>query len=126
MKDIFSDLLVHDMGPWLEDPFGAPLSAAQEYYGTSTPSVPAPQLVKHRREWKTPPLWGLRDSAPYLHDGRASTIEEAILWHGGEAKASADSYQLLSATERSCILTFLSTLAAPEQTLLAQYAVSKK
>ncbi len=39
-----------------------------------------------QREWKTPPLWGVRDSGPYLHDGRAITIEEAIEWHGGESE----------------------------------------
>ena len=39
-------------------------------------------------EWRTPPLWGLRDSAPYLHDGRATSVEEAILVHGGEGSAS--------------------------------------
>ncbi|MEM7311748.1 MAG: di-heme oxidoredictase family protein, partial [Planctomycetota bacterium] len=48
-----------------------------------------------QREWKTPPLWGLADSAPYLHDGRAETIEEAIEWHGGEAQDSADLYAAL-------------------------------
>ncbi|MGB7347706.1 MAG: di-heme oxidoredictase family protein, partial [Pirellulaceae bacterium] len=38
-----------------------------------------------QREWRTPPLWGVADSAPYLHDGRAKTLHEAVLWHGGEA-----------------------------------------
>ena len=47
-------------------------------------------------EWRTPPLWGLRDSAPYLHDGRAATLEEAIELHGGEASDLAARFQGLS------------------------------
>jgi hypothetical protein len=42
-----------------------------------------------RQEWRTPPLWGIRDSGPYLHDGRATTFEQAIAIHGGEGQASA-------------------------------------
>ena len=64
-------------------------------------------------EWRTPPLWGLRESAPYLHDGRAPTIEQAILLHGGEAAASAQRYRGLSPRERGQLERFLLSLTAP-------------
>jgi CxxC motif-containing protein (DUF1111 family) len=65
-------------------------------------------------EWRTPPLWGLRDSAPYLHDGRAGTIDEAIRLHGGEAAASAQRYRQLTPREQSLLQSFLLSLAAPD------------
>ena len=64
-------------------------------------------------EWRTPPLWGVRDSAPYLHDGRAPTIEQAILLHGGEARRLGHAYRGLSPRERGQLERFLLTLAAP-------------
>jgi CxxC motif-containing protein (DUF1111 family) len=66
-----------------------------------------------QREWRTPPLWGVADTAPYLHDGRAETLEEAILWHGGEAESSRDAYAKLSRPEKDLVLAFLSSLRAP-------------
>ena len=65
------------------------------------------------QEWRTPPLWGVRDSAPYLHDGRAETLLEAITFHGGEAAPSATRFFTLATAERVAILKFLGTLAAP-------------
>jgi CxxC motif-containing protein (DUF1111 family) len=65
-------------------------------------------------EWRTPPLWGLRDSAPYLHDGRAETIDQAIRGHGGQATVSAQRYAQLSARERAQLEVFLLSLAAPQ------------
>lgn len=73
-----------------------------------------------RQEWKTPPLWGLRDSAPYLHDGRAATIERAIALHGGEGTRSARKYFALSPRERMQVEAFLKSLTAPEPTSLAR------
>jgi CxxC motif-containing protein (DUF1111 family) len=64
--------------------------------------------------WKTPPLWGLRDSGPYLHDGRAETVAEAIAGHGGEASHAVRKYLALSSREREQLLAFLDTLAAPD------------
>ena len=110
------------MGPRLEDPFGSIPSPSnpiisQGYYGngrtpgaTPTPTPP-PVLAKNARQWKTPPLWELADSAPYLHDGRAATVDDAILWHGGQAFGSREKYRDLSESERGAVLTFLSTLA---------------
>jgi CxxC motif-containing protein (DUF1111 family) len=92
----YTDLLLHDMGADLADRLSASDSA--------------------NREWRTPPLWGLGLAAPVnghtrlLHDGRARNVEEAILWHGGEAGASVQSFKALSATQRSALLEFLESL----------------
>jgi CxxC motif-containing protein (DUF1111 family) len=111
----YSDLLLHDMGSDLADNLGQ---------GSASGS-----------EWRTAPLWGLghatnvmlgdtkgndvislnRDSNDvnrigYLHDGRARTIEEAILWHGGEAEAAKMAYQSMSEQEKTDILAFLNSL----------------
>jgi mono/diheme cytochrome c family protein len=65
------------------------------------------------QEWRTPPLWGVQDSAPYLHDGRAATLVEAIAWHGGEAQPATQRYFALPAAERLKVIAFLRTLRAP-------------
>ncbi|MGB7346858.1 MAG: di-heme oxidoredictase family protein, partial [Pirellulaceae bacterium] len=59
------------------------------------------------------PLWGVADSAPYLHDGRAKTLHEAVLWHGGEAFESVNKYKSLRESERESLLTFMRSLRAP-------------
>jgi CxxC motif-containing protein (DUF1111 family) len=66
-----------------------------------------------QREWRTPPLWGVADSAPYLHDGRAATLDAAIRWHAGEAQDAAEKYRSLPPHERDKVIAFLSTLRAP-------------
>ena len=85
------------------------------YSGGSSPSEGDSQLVRTRlsHEWRTPPLWGVADSPPYLHDGRAQTLEEAIQFHEGGARASADRYRDLTDADRSSLLAFLGTLRAP-------------
>ena len=65
------------------------------------------------QEWKTPPLWGLRDSAPYMHDGRAETILEAIAMHDGEGRGSRDRFFKLSFHDQQALLAFLNTFVAP-------------
>lgn len=92
----YTDLLLHDMGQALADGRG--------------------EFRANGREWRTPPLWGLglaqkvNPRAGFLHDGRARTIEEAILWHGGEARTSADGYRALAAEQRQALLEFLKSL----------------
>ena len=104
---IYSDLLLHDMGIDLESAPGA--------YGE--PPVPAPEFAADSRpnsaEWRTPPLWGIADSAPYLHDGRAPTLDEAISLHGGEAQGVANRFKALPPDEQQAILAFLGSLRAP-------------
>ncbi|MBI3239050.1 MAG: c-type cytochrome [Flavobacteriia bacterium] len=93
----FTDLLLHDMGAGLNDGYteGSAKTA----------------------EWRTPPLWGLGLSAFsqggsffLMHDGRAHSIEEAILLHGGEAATSRGMYQNLNESDRSSLITYLLSL----------------
>ncbi len=101
-RGIYSDLLLHDMGFLLADD--------SSYYSVEPSDVSAPSSGT---EWRTPPLWGLHDSGPYLHDGRARTIEEAIDAHGGEALGSTHRYDALSWSDRERMETFLLSLVAP-------------
>ncbi|WP_323751343.1 di-heme oxidoredictase family protein [Marinobacter sp.] len=92
----YTDLLLHDMGPELAD-------------GRD-------EFLANGNEWRTPPLWGtglvqvVNPQAGFLHDGRARTPEEAILWHGGEAQAAADRYRQLPAKDRQALIDFLNSL----------------
>jgi CxxC motif-containing protein (DUF1111 family) len=106
-EGIYSDLLLHDLGP--ED------SDAGTYYGapTSSPGQLASDGPATAREWRTAPLWGIRASAPYMHDGRASTIDEAIRAHGGEASQTAGRYARLPRWDKRALLAFLDSLAPP-------------
>lgn len=99
IEGLYSDLLLHDMGKELEGG-GAP-------YGRSEGETPKPE------EWRTPPLWGVADSAPYLHDGRAGTLQDAIRLHGGQAKRAAQHFTRLPDEEQSRLIAFLKTLRAP-------------
>jgi CxxC motif-containing protein (DUF1111 family) len=63
-------------------------------------------------EWRTPPLWGVADSGPYLHDGRAATLVEAIALHGGEAEACTKRFFEMSVADRLAVLEFLACLRA--------------
>ena len=91
---LYSDLLLHDMGDELAD---------HRPDGSAT-----------GREWRTTPLWGLRlmedflDGQAFLmHDGRARSVDEAIMLHGGEAAAVRAAYSALSATEKAALLDFV-------------------
>lgn len=92
----YTDLLLHDMGPALAD--GRP-----DYQASGS-------------EWRTAPLWGIglfpktNGTAYYLHDGRARSIEEAILWHGGEARKAKQNFMQLTASQRQAVLAFLQSL----------------
>ncbi len=66
------------------------------------------------QEWRTPPLWGVRDSAPYMHDGRAETLLEAITMHEGESAKTRDRFLNLSLPDRHAIVAFLNTMVAPD------------
>jgi CxxC motif-containing protein (DUF1111 family) len=101
VQGIYSDLLLHDMGEELGDP---------GRYDTNN-SASSDRLK--RGEWRTPPLWGVRDSAPYLHDGRARSLAEAVALHGGQGAASADRFRALGTGRQSQVLAFLNSLAAP-------------
>jgi len=92
----YTDLLVHDMGDSLTD-------SRRDFEATG-------------REWRTPALWGIgltqliATQATFLHDGRARTLEEAILWHGGEAMAAREAFRTASKSDRDALIAFLMTL----------------
>lgn len=93
----FTDLLLHDMGEDLSD-------GRSEFKATP-------------REWRTAPLWGIgkyvltsKSEPELLHDGRAKSVEEAILWHGGEATQSKNSFMNLSAKNRKNIINYIKEL----------------
>jgi len=88
---LFSDLKRHDLGPEL--------------------ASPAPQRDIAASVFLTRPLWGLAETAPYLHDGRAPTVHEAIALHGGEAAESRDAYLALAEPERGALRVFLMSLS---------------
>ena len=92
----YSDLLLHDMGPDLTDN--------------------RPDFEATGAEWRTPPLWGIGLArnvlgvGAFLHDGRARTLEEAVLWHGGEAEAAREAFRTTDAAERAALVAFLEAL----------------
>jgi hypothetical protein len=102
VQGIYSDLLLHDLGQSLSDS-----GSSYGLDGPDTPEGPRP------REWRTPPLWGFRDSGPYLHDGRAQGLEEAVAFHDGQAGNSAHRFFSLSWRERAQVEAFLKSLVAP-------------
>ena len=92
----YTDMLLHDMGDGLADN--------------------RPEGQADGREWRTPPLWGIgltktvNGHTFFLHDGRARNLLEAILWHGGEAKAAREKVRLMPKEERDALLAFLNSL----------------
>jgi CxxC motif-containing protein (DUF1111 family) len=119
---LYSDLLLHDMGPTLAD--AGSYSSHSDWSGSGVSASrrneqdARPQGGRaSRQEWRTPPLWGIRDSGPYLHDGRATTFEQAIAIHGGEGQASADAFASLETQEKAVLMTFLKSLVAPNVTM---------
>ncbi len=111
---LYSDNLLHDMGAQLQSSTG--------YYGSIIPEPPiandkfAVSQQPTPGEWRTAPLWGVADSSPYLHDGRAESLEQAIELHGGEAVDVAKRFREASPADRAAIVEFLKTLRAPQQT----------
>ena len=91
-----------------EDPGTPPLAKTDGKNAKPKQVAPTPQ------EWWTPPLWGVRDSAPYLHDGRAATLEQAIAFHGGEAADARLRFFMQTRENRMKIAAFLKSLVAPD------------
>jgi CxxC motif-containing protein (DUF1111 family) len=87
---LYSDLLLHDMGPLLDDRIDQ---------GSAT-----------GREWRTAPLWGVSRRTRYLHDGRATSLQAAILAHGGEARRARQRLRSLSTADRRRLIAFLESL----------------
>jgi mono/diheme cytochrome c family protein len=78
-----------------------------------TPDIPPPAGHPLPEEWKTAPLWGVADSAPYFHDGSSPTLESAILRHEGDAGGVTEAYRKLPADDREAVIRFLKSLKAP-------------
>lgn len=88
--------------------------------------VPLPFGAPELDEWKTPPLWGVADSAPYMHDGSAPTLEAAIQAHGGDARHIRKRYQEdINQQDREALLAFLKALRAPSPSEVAAQADEK-
>ncbi|SEK77026.1 di-heme oxidoreductase family protein [Parapedobacter koreensis] len=92
----YTDLLLHDMGEGLADN--------------------RPDFLADGNEWRTAPLWGIgltqkvNGHTNFLHDGRARNLQEAILWHGGEAEAAKDRFRTLGKPDRDAVIAFLESL----------------
>ncbi len=92
----YTDMLLHDMGEGLADN--------------------RPDGLASGREWRTPPLWGIgltetvSGHTYFLHDGRARSLTEAILWHGGEAQPMRDAFAAMTPEQRHAMITFLESL----------------
>ncbi|MEO0484971.1 MAG: di-heme oxidoredictase family protein [Pseudomonadota bacterium] len=92
----YTDMLLHDMGPGLADN--------------------RPEARANGREWRTPPLWGVgltqqvSGHTYFLHDGRARSLLEAVLWHGGEAQSQRDAVVSMPPEDRDALITFLESL----------------
>ncbi|MCB0711785.1 MAG: thiol oxidoreductase [Ignavibacteriae bacterium] len=92
----YTDLLLHDVGEELADR--------------------RPDFDADGREWRTPPLWGIgltsivNGHTFFLHDGRARSLAEAILWHGGEAEAAREGFRTIAKEDREALITFLESL----------------
>jgi CxxC motif-containing protein (DUF1111 family) len=91
----YTDLAVHDLGPGLAD---------RDVSG-----------AVHATRWRTAPLWGMgyrlsRESRPFLHDGRARSVEDAVLWHDGEAAAVRERFAHLSRQQREQLLIYVGAL----------------
>ena len=112
---IFSDLKRHDMGPELADKYPGPSAKAPHAgdrgsQGSAEKPIPSSYFL-------TRPLWGVADSGPYLHDGRALTLHDAIVQHGGEAQKAQQAYLALPAQKQRALQVFLMSLtrqALPE------------
>ncbi len=91
---LFSDLKRHDMGPRLQESLAIMNS-------------------EQNRSFVTARLWGVADTAPYLHDGRATTLTEAIEWHGGDAQQERDNFVAFSDSKKIALLDYLRTLHTP-------------
>ena len=87
---LYSDLLLHDMGPGLADGFQQGSASGNEF--------------------RTAPLWRVSDRVHFLHDGRATTILDAILLHGGQASDAVGAFNALSAADRQALLAFLNCI----------------
>ena len=97
--EAYTDLLLHDMGPGLADGISMGMPQPSALIGSTT-----------EQEFRTQPLWGVALHGPFLHDGRADTLEEAIILHGGEAGSARDAFVGRSPDDQANLIAFLESL----------------
>jgi CxxC motif-containing protein (DUF1111 family) len=120
VKGLYSDLLLHKV----EDDQRIARGVASYYNPEPPPPEPDPRSVDPLpNEWRTPPLWGCADSAPYFHDGGAATLEAAILRHAGTAKPVAKAFRELARADQDAVVAFLATLRAPQAPTVQAHGV---
>jgi CxxC motif-containing protein (DUF1111 family) len=107
---IYSDLLLHSLTTHIGD----------GYTHEIVVEVPLPSGHPAPDEWRTPPLWGVADSAPYMHDGSAPSLEAAILRHEGDAAGVTKAFKNLPPVDQKALIAFLNTLHAPADAQPAQ------
>lgn len=100
MIPAYSDLLLHDMGPEMAD--GIEMGEAGDPDNCEGGARGC--------EWRTQPLWGVGATGPYLHDGRADTLDDAIRLHGGEGSGARDAYIALGDSDQQLVIEFLMSL----------------
>jgi mono/diheme cytochrome c family protein len=105
VKGVYSDFLLHTI-----DDLHA---AGSSYAAEAIPDVAPPDDWPKPNEWRSPPLWGVADSGPYLHDGSAKTLRDAIVRHGGDAKVVTEAFNKLPRDDQAAVIAFLGTLKAP-------------
>jgi CxxC motif-containing protein (DUF1111 family) len=110
IEGIYSDLLLHEV----ED------RSSGDYANQAQQLAPPREGAPRPNEWKTPPLWGVADSAPYFHDGGAATLEQAILRHRADALSVTTAYRALPGADQQALIAFLRTLKAPTESLAAK------
>jgi CxxC motif-containing protein (DUF1111 family) len=111
VRGVYSDFLLYT----LLDPVPSGGSPGG-YSGDPPPELQLPTRPENDpkpSEWKTPPLWGVADSAPYMHDGSAATLQDAIAKHRGDALIVTEAYNKLAPDDRAAVMAFLKTLRAP-------------
>jgi CxxC motif-containing protein (DUF1111 family) len=107
VEAVYSDFLLHRLDDRSRGGSG--------YTTISSPEVPLPHAFPLPEEWKTPPLWGVADSAPYFHDGSSKTLDAAIHRHHGDAQSVLENFQRLPGGDREAIHAFLKALKAPAE-----------
>jgi len=104
---IYSDLMLHSLT----------MKESDGYRHEIIVEVPLPDDHPKPDEWRTPPLWGVADSAPYFHDGSSQTLESAIARHEGDATLVTKAFKNLPAEDQQALIVFLKTLRAPADVL---------
>jgi CxxC motif-containing protein (DUF1111 family) len=103
IEGVYSDFRMYDVDDQLR----------QSGYEKPPKEFELPSSHPRSNEWKTPPLWGVADSAPYYHDGSSPSLYSAIMRHGSHAERSRKKFEKLLHVDQEAVVAFLETLKAP-------------